>query len=93
MADAIVKSRIDPKLKADAELVLRELGLSVSEVIRLTLRQIVARSGLPFDMKIPNDLTAAAIGEARAMKGGQFDSIRGARSRPDRLSDRSGKIS
>jgi antitoxin component of RelBE/YafQ-DinJ toxin-antitoxin module len=35
-----------------------------------TLRQIVARSGLPFDVKIPNEVTIAAIKEARAMRRG-----------------------
>lgn len=76
MTDAIVKSRIEPGLKADAELVLEELGLSVSDVIRLTLRQIVARRGLPFDVKIPNEVTIAAIKEARAMRRGRTKSTR-----------------
>ena len=76
MTDAIVKSRIEPGLKADAELVLEELGLSVSDVIRLTLRQIVARRGLPFDVKIPNEVTITAIKEARAMKRGRSKSTR-----------------
>lgn len=76
MTDAIVKSRIEPGLKADAELVLEELGLSVSDVIRLTLRQIVARRGLPFDVKIPNEVTIGAIKEARAMRRRRFKSTR-----------------
>jgi len=76
MTDSIVKSRIEPKLKADAERVLEQLGLSVSDVIRLTLRQIVARRGLPFDVKIPNEVTIAAIKEARAMKRARFKSAR-----------------
>jgi len=76
MTDSIVKSRIEPKLKADAERVLEQLGLSVSDVIRLTLRQIVARRGLPFDVKIPNEVTIAAIKEARAMKRARFKSTR-----------------
>jgi DNA-damage-inducible protein J len=68
MSDVIVKSRIEPALKADAEAILEKLGLSVSDVIRLTFRQIVARRGLPFDVKIPNEETLAAIEESRAMK-------------------------
>ena len=76
MNEVVVKSRIDPGLKADAELVLEELGLSVSDVIRLTFRQIVARRGLPFDVKLPNDVTIAAIKEARAMRGSRFKTSR-----------------
>jgi DNA-damage-inducible protein J len=68
MSDVIVKSRIEPELKADAEAILEKLGLSVSDVIRLTFRQIVARRGLPFDVKIPNEETLAAIEESRTMK-------------------------
>lgn len=68
MNDVIVKSRIDSELKADAEEILNKLGLSVSDVIRMTFRQIVARRGLPFDVKIPNDETVAAIKESRSMK-------------------------
>lgn len=68
MNDVIVKSRIEPELKADAEAILEKLGLSVSDVIRLTFRQIVARRGLPFDVKIPNEETLAAIEESRTMK-------------------------
>ena len=68
MSDVIVKSRIAPELKADAEAILEKLGLSVSDVIRLTFRQIVARRGLPFDVKIPNEETLAAIEQSRRMK-------------------------
>lgn len=67
MSDVIVKSRIEPELKANAEAILEKLGLSVSDVIRLTFRQIVARRGLPFDLKIPNEETIAAIKESRTM--------------------------
>lgn len=41
-----------------------------------TLRQIVARRGLPFDVRIPNEVTIAAINEARAMGRGRFKSTR-----------------
>ena len=67
MTDVIVKSRIEPALKADAEAILEKLGLSLSDVICLTFRQIVARRGLPFDVKIPNEETIAAIKESRTM--------------------------
>jgi DNA-damage-inducible protein J len=76
MSDAIVKSRIESELKADAEAVLEKLGLSVSDVIRLTFRQIVARQGLPFDVKIPNSETVAAIEESRSMKIARRKSVK-----------------
>jgi addiction module RelB/DinJ family antitoxin len=59
--DAIIKSRIDLDLKNEVERVLSALGLTVSDAIRMTFKQIAARQGLPFDVKIPNAQTQAAM--------------------------------
>jgi addiction module RelB/DinJ family antitoxin len=64
--DAIIKSRIDLDLKTDVERVLATLGLTVSDAIRLTFKQISARQGLPFDVKIPNAQTQSAMRDADA---------------------------
>lgn len=68
MSDVIVKSRIEAKLKADTEAILDKLGMSVSDVIRITFRQIVAQKCLPFEAMIPNEKTIAAIEESRIIK-------------------------
>ncbi len=52
-----VRARIEPKLKHDVESVLDELGLSVSDAIVLFLRQVKLNHGIPFDIKIPNNVT------------------------------------
>lgn len=44
----------DDKLKK-AERVLRELGMSPTEAIRLFYRQICLRGGVPFLILIPNE--------------------------------------
>jgi addiction module RelB/DinJ family antitoxin len=64
--DAIVKSRIDLDLKTEAERVLTELGLTASDAIRMMFKQIAARQGLPFDVKIPNPQTQSAMRDADA---------------------------
>jgi DNA-damage-inducible protein J len=64
--DAIIKSRIDLDLKNEVERVLSELGLTVSDAIRMTFKQIAARQGLPFDVKIPNAQTQSAMRDADA---------------------------
>jgi DNA-damage-inducible protein J len=64
--DAIIKSRIDLDLKNEVERVLSALGLTVSDAIRMTFKQIAARQGLPFDVKIPNAQTQAAMRDADA---------------------------
>ena len=58
-----INARIDKDLKAEAEQVLAQLGLNTTDLIKLTFRQLVMRQGLPFDVKIPNDETVAALSE------------------------------
>jgi DNA-damage-inducible protein J len=48
MKTAVIRARIDAKLKADAVAVLSACGLEVSDAIRLFLMQVVAQRGLPF---------------------------------------------
>jgi DNA-damage-inducible protein J len=64
-----VRARIDPTLKAKAEAVLRGLGLNTIEAIRLFYEQVASTSRLPFEARIPNAETRAAIRDARAGKG------------------------
>ncbi len=60
---ALLQARVEPALKKQGEKVLRKIGLSYSELMTMTLRQLVMRQGLPFDARIPNDETIAAIKE------------------------------
>ena len=69
-----VRSRVDPELKVSAALVLAQCGLSLSDGIRLFLRQVVVQQGLPFEVNIPNDLTIVAMKEARGIRQGRFNS-------------------
>jgi DNA-damage-inducible protein J len=61
---AMITTRVDPDLKADAEKVLRKLGISTTEAINLFLSQVRLRKGLPFDVKIPNKTTLKAMKDA-----------------------------
>ena len=54
---AVVRARIEPELKTDAEYILRELGLSPTEAVTLFYQQIKLMRGLPFEVKIPNEIT------------------------------------
>ena len=62
-----VRSRIEPELKDRASEVLAECGLNLSDAIRMFLHQVVARQGLPFDVRTPNAVTVAAMKEARSI--------------------------
>jgi DNA-damage-inducible protein J len=69
-----VRLRIEPRLKVAATAVLAECGLSVSEAIRLFMRQVVAIGGLPFAVRTPNAETRRAMQDVRAMKMARFHS-------------------
>ena len=57
MKTAVVRSRIEPDLKEHAEHILQQLGLSPTEAVTLFYRQITLQKGLPFEVKIPNEVT------------------------------------
>ncbi|MGD8221918.1 type II toxin-antitoxin system RelB/DinJ family antitoxin [Pseudomonas thivervalensis] len=69
-----VRCRIDEDLKARATEVLNACGLSVSDAMRLFLRQVVETQGLPFEIRVPSDKTARAMIEARDIRQ-RFNSI------------------
>ena len=57
MKDAVVRARIDGKIKDKAEEILHRLGLSTSEAINVYFNQILLNDGLPFELKLPNKET------------------------------------
>ena len=61
----MIRARVEPDLKVQAERVLRELGLSATEAITLFYKQVVLRQGVPFEVSIPNAETVEALREAR----------------------------
>jgi DNA-damage-inducible protein J len=69
-----VRSRIEPEIKERATEVLASCGLNLSDAIRLFFRQVVSQEGLPFEVKIPNATTRAAMQEAHAIRKAKFNS-------------------
>lgn len=61
-----VRSRVEPELKREAAAVLKAAGLDVSTAIRLFLRSVVEKGGLPMDLPRANPVTLAAIRSAKA---------------------------
>ncbi len=55
--------RLDPDMKAEAYAVFQAIGLKPAQAFNLFLRQVALHKGLPFDVKIPNAETRAAIEE------------------------------
>jgi DNA-damage-inducible protein J len=65
---AVVKAVIDAELKGQAENMLAALGLDMASAVRMFLKQVVLRRGIPFEVTMPkpNEETLAAIADAYA---------------------------
>ena len=50
---ANVFARVEPEIKEQAESVLEQLGIPMSNAVSMFLRQIVLQRGIPFEMKLP----------------------------------------
>ncbi len=59
-----VSVRMEPSLKHDAENILRDLGLPPSQAVTLLYRQLVLQKGLPFEVKLPAEVTRKALEDA-----------------------------
>lgn len=45
--------RLEPGLKEEAETILAQLGIPVSNAVNIFLKQVVMQRGLPFEVKLP----------------------------------------
>ena len=61
---ATIQTRVDPVVKNNAQMILKKLNISMSEAISMYLSQITLHNGIPFEIKIPNAVTAKALKEA-----------------------------
>ena len=51
---ASVYTRVDPETKEQAEAILAQLGIPMSNAIGMFLKQVVIQRGIPFEMKLPS---------------------------------------
>jgi len=68
MTGTAMTVRIDPDIKNKAAEYLKQMGLTTSEATRLFLHSVVLHKGLPFDLRLPNEETIAAIKEGKEGK-------------------------
>ena len=61
---ATIQTRVDPVVKNNAQLILKKLNISMSEAISMYLSQITLHNGIPFEIKIPNEVTAKTLKDA-----------------------------
>ena len=73
---AIIQTRVDPKIKENAQIILKKLNISMSEAISLYLSQIALHNGIPFELKVPNKVTTKTLQDAENGKNlRQVDSV------------------
>ena len=64
-ANAVVRARIDQRVKKEAAAVLATIGLTVSDAVRLLLTRVAAEKALPFEPLVPNAETIEAMKAAK----------------------------
>ncbi len=75
VADSVVRARVTSEVKTQASAILKGMGLTTSDAIRMMLVQVVAEKSLPFEIKYPNLETQEAIEAARAGDTTAFASV------------------
>jgi len=75
-ANAVVRARIDEHIKEEASVVLKAIGLTISDAFRILMTKIAAEKALPFDPLIPNKETIKAMRDARKGKMTTVHSIK-----------------
>lgn len=74
MSTTMLHIRIEDGLKAEASETLKAMGFTLSDAVRIFLTRVVAEQAIPFQVKVPNAGTRAAMDEARRMADGRFRS-------------------
>ena len=65
----MIRARVEPELKYQAEEVFSKIGLSPTEAITLFYAQVTLHRGLPLAVKIPNAETIEVLRQARSGEG------------------------
>jgi DNA-damage-inducible protein J len=57
----MIHTRIEPKLKKQAEKIFAQLGITASEAIRMFYAAVIREKGIPYESRIPNKETRKAL--------------------------------
>ena len=64
-ANAVVRARVDVRVKEEAAAIYAAAGLTLSDAFRMMLMRTVAERALPFNPLTPNEETVEAMKAAR----------------------------
>ena len=65
MPQQLVQARVDGEIKAQAAAVLADVGLTVSDAVRILLTKVAREKMMPLELLTPNATTLAAMEEAK----------------------------
>jgi len=74
-ASAMVHVRVEEEIKVRATETLAAMGLSVSDAVRVFLKRVADEKAIPFDVRVPNEETVAAIRELETGNGVRLNSV------------------
>jgi DNA-damage-inducible protein J len=69
MLSATVRARVDSNLKSETEEIFAKIGMTTSQAINIFLTRVKYERGIPFELKIPNQVTLDAMQEAKNLDG------------------------
>lgn len=65
---ATISMRVEGGLKADAERIFRELGLTTTDAIKIFLSAVRRRRGIPFDLQVDDPAGSGGANSATARR-------------------------
>ena len=72
-ATVVVRARIPEETKNKAVFTLQKMGLSASDLIRMTFIRVAEEGRLPFAVEVPNATTRQAMAELAAGGGQRYE--------------------
>jgi DNA-damage-inducible protein J len=73
--DTAMHIRIDTETKERATTALDAMGLSLSDAVRLFLRRVADEQRMPFEIRVPNAKTRAALEDLKAGRVERFATV------------------
>lgn len=76
LTNGVINVHVDPKDKEEATAILKDLGLNMTTLINMTLKQVIKRKAVPFEVanpsygnKLENALKESAVIEKEYKEG------------------------
>ena len=60
-AQADIHIKVEPTIKTRSELVLNKIGISMSDLINMTLRRVIYEQRIPFDTRVADQLAPSDL--------------------------------